>query len=449
MSIIVFFVILIVFFLPYTNSLILNIGFPLKVYEILGILLITVIFLNLIINQKSSLRINSQEKKLYKWLMLFFVWYCFSGMFSFFILNEITFPQWATGRHAPFISVVTKLVYLFLNISLFFVVVCFISRKTLLIKIIRIWIISSLLVSIYALYLFIFSLLNIKPIFIPGTELPMQYAILPSIGTFIRNATFKEGNFFGGYIVVSIMMTLPFLFVKHKSINHLSKKFLSFAFILQICGLLISLSTINFISFIISISIFFKMTYLQGLKIKKKFFFPVCFIMFLILIFVFSPLSRLVIFERIFGNDPYWSYSKKDRFESIRTAFNMFYHNPIFGVGPTNYGFFYDLYKPSQLFDGSKGKRIVNNIYAEILCESGAPGLLLFLLFILLVIKLYFARKNLIESNFTPITNALFCAFISMLIAFLAYPTFTLTYHWILMGLLISSTKVVEQKESI
>ena len=441
---IVFFISLIVFFLPYTDSLVLNIGFPFKIYEVLSIILVITIFMNLLLNKKFSIKIDKQEKVVYRWLLLFWVWYCISGAFSFFILDGITIPMWATGRHALFISVITKLMYLFFNIVLFYIVINYISKKKLLIKIMRVWIISSFLISIYAVYLLLCSLVDIKPFLLLGTQ-SLQYGELPGIGALIiRNVTFKEGNFFGGYIVTSITMTLPFLFIKDRSINPFSSNFINFVFLLQLCALIISSSTVAVITFFIILAIFFKITFVHKLKVKKRALSAMCFAGFIAITFLFSFPGKILVFEKLLGADIHWSFSRKDRIESTITALNMAYRNPVFGVGPTNYGFFYDRYKPSNMFSGMSAKRIANNIYAEIAAESGIIGLFLFMLFLYRIRLLYIKKKKNIDNRFMPVVNGLYCGFIGMVITFFAFPTFTLTFHWVLMGLFIASIKTFQ-----
>jgi hypothetical protein len=53
-----FLIYLIVFFLPYTNSLVLNIGFPLRIYELLIVFLLSSLLLNVLMGKKNVLEIH-------------------------------------------------------------------------------------------------------------------------------------------------------------------------------------------------------------------------------------------------------------------------------------------------------------------------------------------------------------------------------------------------------
>ena len=433
---------LIIFFLPYTNSLVLNIGFPLKIYEFLSIFLFSLLLLNLLMGKSVAVKICKYEKQIYLALLVFFIWYCLAGIAGIYNLNHTSTPIWAVGRYAPTISVITKLFYFLFNIILFSLVIAYINNKDLLLKAVHIWIISSFVVSIYTVYLFIGSIFNTHLFLLPGTQ-DMQYIVISGMGTFVRNSTFKEGNIFGGYMTSSLLITLPFLFIREKNINPFSSKIVSLVFFFQLFALFISYSTINILVFIISGLFFFKITYFEKPRIPKKPFYAIVLFGIVIVVFLFSQSGKLLFYQKLFGTDPFWSYSRKDRINMNLIALKMACDNPVFGVGPTNYGFYYNDYSIPSMRDTSI-KRIAGNIYAEILCESGIIGLVSYVLLMFLIMKIFIVKKKYIQKNYMPVANALFCGFIGMLTVFLAFPTFTLTFHWVLMGLLISSIKALQ-----
>jgi O-antigen ligase len=297
-------------------------------------------------------------------------------------------------------------------------------------------------VSIYTVYLFIGSILKTHLFLLPGTQ-NIQYVAISGLGTFIRNSTFKEGNIFGGYMVSSLLITLPFLFIKEKEINLFSRKIIYVIFFFQSCALFISYSTVNILAFIITYLLFFKITYIKKLRVAKKPFYAIVFFCIAIIAFLFTPGGKSLFYEKLIGTDNLWSYSRKDRTNMALTALKIANDNPIFGVGPTNYGFYYNDYSLSSMRDVSN-KRIAGNIYTEILCESGLPGLICYILFLFSIIRLFITKKKHIPENYVPVVNSFFCGFVGMLIAFIAFSTFTLTFHWVLMGLLLSSITVLQ-----
>jgi hypothetical protein len=443
-----FIICLMIFFLPYTNSLVLDIGFPFKIYELLGSCLFLLLFLRFLTKGKCVINIHKKEKQIYLFLFVFFIWYCVTGIIGIYTLEytaSATTSAWAVGRYAPGISAATKLFYFLFNIILFFLVATYINNKETFLKVLRIWIISSFIVSLYTVYLFIGSIFKTHLFLLPGTQ-DIQYIVVAGLGTFIRNSTFKEGNIFGGYMVSSLLITLPLLFIKEREVNPFPSKVVYVIFFFQLCALLISYSTVNILVFIITYFIFFKITHLKKIRVPKKPFYAVLFLGITVIAFLFSPSGKSLFYQKLFGTDKFWSYSRIDRTNMALTAMRMTYDYPILGVGPTNYGFYYNDYTDPALTDTSI-KRIAGNIYAEILCESGLPGLICYILFLFSIIRLFIAEKKHIPENYAPVANSFFCGFAGMLITFLAFPTFTLTFHWVLMGLLISSTKVLQNKE--
>jgi O-antigen ligase len=438
---------LIIFFLPFTNSLVYNIGFPLKIYELLGIGLISLLFMKFSAGSKVTIKLYKKEKQVYWFLLMFFVWYSFAGAVGTYNLEYTNVPLWAVGRHTPIVCVATKLFYFLFNIILFFLVSTYLDSKDIFFKVIRVWIISSFVVSVYTVYIFIASISKVPLLLLPGTQ-NLQYIVVSGVGTFIRNSTFREGNIFGSYMVSSLLITLPFLFIFKKEVQLFSRKVLYLIIFFQLFALFISYSTVNILAFILAYLLFIKITYIKGFVVHRKVFYLTVLLCVAIVGFLFTPSGKLLFYEKLVGTDELWSYSRKDRANMTLTALKITKDSPIFGVGPSNYGFYYNDYSKASMRDTTI-KRIAGNIYAEILCESGVVGLMSYLLFVLSIIKLFVTEKSKLQNNYAPMVNAIFCCFIGMLFTFLAFPTFTLTFHWVLMGLLISSIRVFQKNRTV
>ena len=59
----------------------------------------------------------------------------------------------------------------------------------------------------------------------------------------------------------------------------------------------------------------------------------------------------------------------------IEASLRIWTRHPILGVGPGQAGYFLPNEDPRLLEDGRRERRIVNNVYAEHLAETGAVGL--------------------------------------------------------------------------
>ena len=124
------------------------------------------------------------------------------------------------------------------------------------------------------------------------------------------------------------------------------------------------------------------------------------------------------------------SFSRYDRLSSVMSGVNMFLENPLFGVGIQGYAFalpqFIDSFI-SDFFDWNS-RRIANNIYVELLAEQGIIGLLAMLLVMFRICKPIFHRYR---QHATLAFGAS-----SILLGWLAFPTYTISFHWIGLALL-------------
>jgi hypothetical protein len=270
-------------------------------------------------------------------LFAFLLWYSFTGIISINGINDITLPSWAIGRYSTELSIFMKLCYFALNILIFMYIVVHVTRKKQLLSLLRWWIAGSVLASLYAIYLFVCSLLHVETFLLPGSQ-SIQYGSLPVIGGYIRNSTFKEGNFFGGYMNVSLMMLLPFIFLDTRTPLFQYRRISRILFVILICGLLISSSTINILVFMTVVAVYLWSMQQKHTVIKKKSLVALTGIGLLVILFIVSSPGKAVVVDKIFSKDAQMSISKQDRIGSIITALKMAGSYPIFGVGPTNYG---------------------------------------------------------------------------------------------------------------
>lgn len=125
------------------------------------------------------------------------------------------------------------------------------------------------------------------------------------------------------------------------------------------------------------------------------------------------------------------SFSRYDRLASIMSGIDMFLDHPIFGVGIQGYAFalpqFVDPFIDS-FFDWNS-RRIANNIYVELLAEQGLIGLLAMLLVVHRICKPIFRRVRQ--------RSVLAAGAASILLSWLAFPTYTISFHWIGLAVLV------------
>lgn len=125
------------------------------------------------------------------------------------------------------------------------------------------------------------------------------------------------------------------------------------------------------------------------------------------------------------------SFSRYDRLASIKSGISMFIDYPLFGMGIQGYAFALPNYV-DPFIDGFfdwNSRRIVNNIYIELLAEQGVIGLLVMMLVIYRIGRIIVRR---LRQN-----GVLAAGVASILLSWLAFPTYTISFHWIGMAILV------------
>ena len=405
------FYILFLVFLPFTQALTISIGFPLKFSEILLFVLLIFYMFN---GKMSKIFWNFLVE--YKILIFFLFW----ATLSFFVNTfwNYNYPlKVIPVRLSPVLDSLLRLCYIVLNICAFFVTCNALINHQ---NILKYWIIGAVIASIYAWYLFISSGLNLPYIKLFGMdENPL------SLHGFIRCGTFKEGNFFGLYLLLSAIISF-----------HIKKTKTGIFLLLTI---ITTFSTITIISTIVFLVFIFRRIFL-----KKKLFFIIIFSI-PVLIFGTIFLSKTVyvktnVISKI--NKPSnklanGNFSKVDRTLTARIAYFQAVNNPIFGVGPYNYGLHYDEYNDSKkyILDNSEWsliffkrqnlRAIPNNVYLEVFAEYGIIGFLIFVIFLAKIFYTSIKNKNDI------ITGGLIAIFIS----FNAFPSFIMLFIWVFLAI--------------
>lgn len=398
------------FFMPFTQALTFNIGFPLKFSELALFLLA---FLYLLFGKKVLL-----PRPLVYILSLMFVVITLS-----FLINlrwDYPYPLRIFETRFGYTgdSIARYLYFILALLSFFISVDIFLTDRR---RYINAWIYGAIAAALYSWYLVIASFLGLKVILLPGMPPDPQ-----TIGAFhraiIRSGTFLEGNMTGLYLLLSA------------AIAFYGKKVKTGIFLLV--SVFSCFSTLSMLSVIL-----FLLIYLKNLIFQRRYITYIlpAFALLGILIFLFSrtTLYKEYIYDKIFANTTkvtdISAYSKTDRLLSIQVASHMGWSNPVWGVGLANYSRHFDHYMDPGSLDrefvtyfSRPGIRVIpNNIYLELWSESGGMALVLFLL--LQGVLLWYSRFDR--------SRALFPALLCMMLCFIAYPSFIMIYLWAFMAL--------------
>lgn len=398
-------------FLPFTQALTINVGFPLKISELVLFGLILISISRDKISSKSILLIR-ENKSLILFLMLVFI----SFVCNLFWQYEYTLKK-VPNRVSPNVDSFLKLGYIVLAIFTFFISGFFLSKK---LSLVKYWVYGAVLASIYSWYLFISTALDLPYLKLFGME-----AVPQSLFGIIRCGTFKEGNFFGMFLLLSSVLAF---YLKRTRMG-----------IFLMITIITTFSTISLISAFIFLLFQVRKFFLR----KKTLLFLLIISPLTIVLFIFIQTTTFYknnIYAKIMEPSNKMSMrnlSKVDRVLTARIAYKIGVNNPILGVGPYNYGLHYDKYNDFtkyiinnnewslNYFKRINKRAIPNNIYFEVWAEYGIVGFCLFVIFLLKILYTAFRNKNDI------ITGGV----IAMLVSFNAFPSFTLLFLWVFLSI--------------
>lgn len=400
-------ILLAIFFihLPFVYSLTINVGFPLKISEVS----LFFIFLFFLIYKRIISLFSDKSIRLFSIL---------SGVFLLILtVSTIINSFWQYDyplnlqffRKNIILTSFLKLGYTCLAVfSAFVVYYALKAKKDYFITCI---LIGSAIASLYCWYLFWFSLLKIHYYTLPGSDQFPQAALF-KFGHFIRCGTFKEGNHMGLFLLVSGIISMY-----HK------KKILGYFFLIT------TLTTASSMAIATSL-LFIGGVFIQDWIRKKQYLLIVASLIFvsvsLVVLYLISPDAQYIVSKVIPGQDSYNRdaiFSQQERINLAISSLEMSFENPFWGIGLTQFSAHYEHFS-GGLFPQTNEKMLSNNIYLEILAEAGWAALLTFLG------MLFYIAKSLLNS-------ILKWGYLSMLIYWLAYPTFTVLFLWVFIGILL------------
>jgi O-antigen ligase len=412
--------------LPFTYAGTLNVGFPLKVYEVANLLLFLTYIIHWATDRSPQLVFQLEERRAIGLACAYFVAAIISSVYGYEILKDyrmvIRIDSW---RHDPSIASALKIGYLFFDIFVFAYIIGI--KGIPLERICNWWIIGAVLAALYGWYLFIASVSGHNPIPLPGQE--RLQAGAPPFPNAIRSGTFVEGNFVSLYYLVSTVLGFM-MFCRTWMIRY---AFLGGFFLFSQIH---TLSTIGVLSNATFLMIAFIMTCFTS-RVSVMIAIPAFWLMICGgSVVAMSPYFQSVVIDKLSdSSDSAAEGSRLERENSILAGYDMFKEHPLFGIGLSNYGYLYPYYSQFSSSDdpSSRGdiKAITNNIYSEVSTETGIVGSVIFLSFCAYVTLLY--RKSLRDLPQRIMLAGIFGVFV----AWLAYPTFSILFQWVFFALAI------------
>ncbi len=343
------------------------------------------------------------------------------------LFSEYNYPlSYARVRNNYIIDSLSKVFYVGMSLTVFLTFIRrFCSNKIF----VEVLMIGGVITSLYSIYLNLASQFNFYEFLLPGMD---EYPQRVFSGA-IRCSTFKEGNYFGLFILILIIIS---------SYERKYKYFIFFSI-----SIFTSYSTIAIACSLVYIVLFSFFELINKSKFKELFFVLILFFFTFFLIFSTKNVIKYILVSKITGTsvikkgDNQSTISKKERTESSFTAFKIGLDNPIIGVGPSNYSLHFDEYYNDYSLKGLgklNSKAIPNNVYMEIFSELGLLGMFVFLS---LMIYLFYLSLKIEFFSFG-------LGFLLILINLLAFPTYNMLYLWVFFAYTVDNSKLVLKKKN-
>ncbi|MFZ5364656.1 MAG: O-antigen ligase family protein [Patescibacteria group bacterium] len=371
---------------------------------------------------KNFSRNFSQISNLYKLVVIYFL------ILGFSFLRPEAFDR----MFSVFIYI------LFVVGSVFFIPQFFHKAKDLALAV-KVFLAGSLAFCVFGLYQFIADMAGAP---ISWTLLTDKYT--KSILGFTRvQGFFVEPLYFANFLIFPIIFCILLLMNKIKS-----RKLKVFLW------LTLALSSVNFIlanarGAFIALAIILLILFIANIKkFSKEFYYSAISVLLLIVIagslFYFaapqSPIGNFV----YHATHPFEGSAFSERKETFAFAWQMFKEKPLFGYGPGSFG----VLAPLKQWEVRENWKIVNNLYLELLAESGIFGFLAMAAFFVYLLFLIFKSWKHTEDKLLKILyEGFFLVILGILIQYNTFSVIYLPYVWITVGLAIACLKMCRQSK--
>jgi len=288
--------------------------------------------------------------------------------------------------------------------------------------------VSAGLVSMYGVYQVIGTLGGFYRPILPNTA---SYGLAPGVvGVTRATATMQEPSFLAGFLCFAIAVTAV-LIVWRGDLGRVARAVLWSSLGLELGCLLMTTSTGGFAGVAVVL-----MSGLYFLRQAERRRFALVWLISAVLLAL--PIVHILAqpgFQRrlIIGSVGKMSHvSAQERTEFIRAGLRMFSDNPLIGVGPALYDSYAENY--TRAFSVSR-IIIVNNVYAELLAETGLVGFVSFMIMFACLFRRAIRKMRRAGAD-RPLHAAMVISLSALAVQFMAYPTFKMEFIWLLFGLI-------------
>lgn len=287
---------------------------------------------------------------------------------------------------------------------------------------------SAGLVSVYGIYQVMGTMGGYYRPVLPNTA---SYGIAPgAVGATRATGTMQEPSFLAGFLCFAIVIT-AILIVWRGNLGRGTRAALWISLGLESVCLLMTTSTGGFAGFGV---VLLSGVYFLRQTDKRRF----VLVWLVCAVLLALPIVNILAqpgFQRrlIVGSVGKMSHvSAHERTEFILAGLRMFADNPVVGVGPALYDSCAKNY--TRAFSVSR-VIIVNNVYVELLAETGLVGFISFMIMFACLFRRAMRKIGRTDAD-SALHAAMAISLSALAVQFMAYPTFKMEFIWLLFGLI-------------
>ncbi|MCL5292422.1 MAG: O-antigen ligase family protein [Actinobacteria bacterium] len=386
-----------------------------------------------------------------KALVLFLLVSIFSlGQFIWldFVGTSATMPYTRPGRVDPIVRGATSILNILIGFATFYVISRHLKTEQAIKKGIVFWLISGTAASLFAIYAFLTNLLKFLPP-LPallaggqGGVVPRELDMTNPLGSPLipRAASVLQEPRHLAIFLAPLVFFFILLFMKR---TFLIRPWAQSAMMaLTIIGFLLTLSRITFILAFAILVVYYISTVSSRNRTPPNRSWP------LVLLVIIAPaliaanafithffkvdLVKFSIFQwaSVIGGSHLTYFA--EQMASFETAWRTFLGHPFLGGGIGSYYYFV------KLFDAPTTSSVVNNVYLELLAETGLLGIATFIALIFSFFKSLSASEGHLEKLQETLVDGFKGSFKILLVGYMFLSAFFYPFVWGLMGLAVA-----------
>jgi len=340
---------------------------------------------------------------------------------------------------------ITQVLFLLPAILTYYMTVVILKDKETIGRAIKVCLFTLTAVSLFAIYEFLGSYLNLP--YANYYSHSWNYTRIFGFNVLRVSSVSLEPILLANYII-SMLPLAALLFIY--KINLISRRYLLICILVSSLCLILTFSRSSIYSGIVALLCAIFILRRQNHIISKRLTFIVITIL-LLTVIIFYP-QLLAKFRTYFDISDYSQHiSAFHRVVCGLSAINMFLQHPLLGVGTGNFIFHLSENLPGshipELIEHTGMPVVVNNLYLELLSETGLFGLLSFICLICFLLKFTLKRIKTMEDKYWDvILLGLFLGFVTVLTNQIFSASFYFPYVWFLMGLISAIEKLIKSR---